>query len=330
MQVSERIQLLARLGDYMNNTDTEEWQQVITRAINHNSWFTEASVTTAIAGIAQQFLDAGALTTWVNSYVQPEAAKKVGIIMAGNIPLVGFHDFLCGFVLGHDLYIKLSTKDNVLLPHLVGKLTEWAPEAGQTIHFADNLKGCDAYIATGSNNSARYFEQYFSKYPNIIRKNRTSVAVLTGEETAEEISLLGRDIFTYYGLGCRNVTKIYVPRAYDFAKLFEGLEGYRDVMLHHKYKNNYDYHLAIYLLNKVPYMTNDFLLLVENELPYSAVSALHYEFYSTIEEAAVFLQNNDNIQLVVDNRATPFGNSQFPTLTDYADGVDTMMFLSQL
>lgn len=329
LQLEERIDLLERLGHYIQ-TDGESWQQAKRQAAQRNAWFNEDSINMAADGIATQFLHPKLLKNWIASYKQPTAPKRIGLIMAGNIPLVGFHDFLCGFVAGHILHIKLSSKDDVLLKHLGEKLIEWQPVLAESILFVDNLKGCDAYIATGSNNTARYFEQYFGKYPNIIRKNRTSVAILNGEETTEDLNELGKDIFSYYGLGCRNVTKIYLPTNYDVTKLLSGLDTYKDIIHQNKYKNNYDYFLAIYLLNRVPYYDNGFLLMVENPVPFSAVSVLHYEFYSNYRELLQNLSSDENIQCIVDNSHVKFGNSQFPSLTDYADGVDTMMFLSEL
>ena len=329
ISLTERIDLLERLGNYMAGED-EEWILTKDHAVQWNAWFSPASIDMAVNGIVQQFLQKELLTEWALSYPQPAEAKKVGIVMAGNIPLVGFHDFLCGFITGHDLYIKLSSKDEVLLKHLGEKLVSWQPALADTIHFAENLKGCDAYIATGSNNTARYFEQYFGKYPNIIRKNRTSVAVLDGNETPEQLYALGKDIFSYYGLGCRNVTKVYLPEGYEIPKLLDALHPYQDIINHNKYKNNYDYFLAIYLLNRVPYLTNDFLLLVENKVPFSAVSVLHYEFYSSKDVVIQDLQSDDNIQCIVNSAYVNYGASQAPALSDYADGADTMMFLSSL
>jgi hypothetical protein len=250
--------------------------------------------------------------------------------MAGNIPLVGFHDFLCGFISGHKLLLKLSSKDTVLMAHLIKKLSEWEPAVLRQVHTAEMLKGCDAYIATGTNNTARYFEQYFGKYPHIIRRNRTSVAVLDGTESDEELSALGRDIFTYFGLGCRNVTQICVPQGYDFTPLLRTLEAYRGFVDHNKYRNNYDYHLALYLLNRVPYLDNGSLLLVENSLPFSAVSVLHYRYYDDPEAILNEFRGSPDIQAVIGHDAIPFGTAQRPGLNDYADGVDTMAFLCGL
>jgi len=231
---------------------------------------------------------------------------------------------------GHHLTIKLSSKDNILLPHLVEKLTEWDPEVGRQIEFSEMLKGCDAYIATGSNNTARYFGQYFGKFPHIIRKNRTSIAILDGNESDEDLSKLADDVFVYYGLGCRNVTQLCLPEGYNFEKLMRAFEKYASFIDHNKYKNNYDYYLAIYLLNKVPYITNGSILLVENQLPFSAVSVLHYRFYNDKKQLEGEIIEHNDIQCIIGNGHTPFGKAQTPSLHDFADGVDTMRFLCNL
>lgn len=327
--LTERIDLLDKLGQYML-ANTEDWEQAKRIAETKNAWFDAENINLAVQHIAEQFLNKEALSAWAAKYQQANNPKKVGIVTAGNIPLVGFHDFLCGFVSGHITCLKLSSKDDALLKHLINKLTEWNLQVAEYVIVSEQLKGCDAYIATGSNNTARYFEQYFGKYPNIIRKNRTSVAVLDGNETEEDFTNIGTDIFSYYGLGCRNVTKVYLPQNYNTETLLEGLLPFKHVFEHHKYKNNFDYHLAIYLLNKVPYKTNDFLLMVENEVPFSPVGSLHYEFYDNKEALISKLHKDDSIQCVIDNSNIKYGQSQIPMLDDYADGVDTMMFLSQL
>ncbi|MBS1772286.1 MAG: acyl-CoA reductase [Bacteroidetes bacterium] len=330
LSVDKRIDLMVGLGDYISS-DNEEWIEVKHRAVSANSWFTAGNVDLAVNNIATNFLKANRLRQWVSQYPSQHAAPKlVGIVMAGNIPLVGFHDLLCGIISGHNLLIKLSTKDNILITHLLHKLSEQAPEIKEQVKIADTLKGCDAYIATGSNNTARYFEQYFGKYPNIIRKNRTSVAILDGSETPEELSLLADDIFSYFGLGCRNVTQVCLPHGYDLNILLEACKKYEDLIIHHKYKHNYDYYLAIYLLNKVPYITNNSLLMVENALPFSAVSVLHYRYYDDKQSLEKELSESDDIQCIVGKGHTAFGAAQSPQLNDYADGIDTMKFLCGL
>lgn len=329
MSLDTRINILGKLRDYILSDD-EEWIAIKDRAERENGWFTQENIETSVNNIANEFLDEQKLRDWASKYNVSEKDLTVGIVMAGNIPLVGFHDFLCVYISGKRQKVKLSSKDNILFSHMVRKMTEWDETFEQYVSIEEMLKGCDAYIATGSNNSARYFEQYFSKYPNIIRQNRTSVAVLDGTESHDDIMNLGKDIFTYFGLGCRNITKAYLPKGYEMATLLSGLEPYKDIINHNKYKNNYDYHLAIYLLNKVNFYTNDSLLMVENELPYSAVSVLHYEFYDDRAALMDTLGKDERLQCIVDGKTLTFGSSQKPSLADYADGVDTMAFLSDL
>ncbi|RYD59040.1 MAG: acyl-CoA reductase [Sphingobacteriales bacterium] len=325
----KRIELLVRLGQYILSDD-EQWMVAQQWAVSKNAWFTPGHITLALQNIAAEYLGKAKLEAWIKQYPEVTKPVKVGVVMAGNIPLVGFHDFLCGFMSGHDVYLKLSSKDEVLLRHIIHVLCDWEPAVAEQVHIADNLKGCDAYIATGSNNTARYFEQYFAKYPHIIRRNRTSVAVLDGTETKEDLTALAHDVFSYFGLGCRNITQVCVPEGYNFDNLMEAMTVYQDMIHHHKYKNNYDYYLAIYLLNRVPYLTNESLLLVENKLPFSAVAVLHYRYYNDKAELTTELTTSDDIQSISGHGFKPFGTSQIPALGDYADGVDTMDFLTHL
>jgi Acyl-CoA reductase (LuxC) len=311
-------------------SDEEQWTSVKDSAMHANPWFTAEHIELAVHNIAHEFLDKDKLTAWVGNYLLPQRTRKVGMVMAGNIPLVGFHDFLCGYLSGHLLHLKLSAKDELLLKHLINILAGWDATIADHVHIQDRLNGCEAYIATGSNNTARYFEQYFAAFPHIIRKNRTSVAILDGSETADELDGLARDVFSYYGLGCRNVSKIHVPYDYDFTKLLPALGAYERLMGLHKYKNNYDYYLAIYLLNRVPYLTNGSVLLVENEVPFSGVSVIHYQYYRDKDALIAELRGSEEIQSIVGRGFTPFGTSQRPALSDYADGVDTMAFLCSL
>jgi Acyl-CoA reductase (LuxC) len=330
MNLQQRINLLLQLGNYFIENGTE-WQNIKEKAERENGWFSQPFIELAANNIVSEFLDAKKINAFVKAYSIPDVQttpKTVGHVMAGNIPLVGFHDWLCIFLSGHRSLIKPSSKDQVLIKHIIAKLIEWDSETAKQSGFADMLKGCDAYIATGSNNTARYFEYYFSKYPNIIRRNRTSVAILTGHETTIELDKLADDIQQYYGLGCRNVTKIWVPLEYNFIPLLEALKKYSGFAEHNKYKNNYDYQLALALLNNVFYMTNGSILLVENESVFSPISQLNYSFYSgNTSEILTNLQNNRDIQCVIGNGLLPFGRAQSPTLNDFADGVDTMKFL---
>lgn len=330
MNLQERINLLIHLGEYLQG-DNPGWVAAKENAERQNGWFTQAFIGQATDSIVNNFLHAAKLEAFAAARNIPPVQlqpKTIGLVMAGNIPLVGFHDWLCIFLSGHHVKIKPSSKDAVLIHHIIDTLAGWNPSIKTQTSFSDMLKGCDAYIATGSNNSARYFDYYFSKYPHIIRRNRTSAAVLTGQETPEELGKLADDVNLYYGLGCRNVTKIWVPRHYNFVPLLDAFKKYIGFADHNKYKNNYDYQLAILLLNHQYYMTNGAILLVENEAVFSAISQLHYSFYDgNPAEIISALQNNPDIQCVIGKDAIPFGLAQNPELADFADGVDTMKFL---
>lgn len=332
MNLQDRILLLVKLGVYIQENG-DAWQQAKVKAQRQNGWFVPAFIDLAANNISQCFLQKDALTKWTAGYQFPsenQSPKNIGLVMAGNIPMVGFHDLLCCFISGNKTIIKQSTKDDVLIKHLVEKLYEWDPEVKNFISFADQLRHLDAYIATGSNNTSRYFEFYFGKYPSIIRKNRTSVAILDGTETAEELNNLADDVMLYFGLGCRNVTKLFVPTGYDFVPLLEAINKYKWAADHNKYKNNYDYNLALLMLNSKYYMCNENILLVENEQPFSPISQLNYEFYDDVETVLKGLKNNENIQTIIGHFGIPFGQTQSPSLTDYADGVDTMEWLGKL
>jgi hypothetical protein len=332
MNLQERINLLSRLGEYMLS-DTEPWQEAKEKAARESSWFIPEFVELAVKNIAESFLEKEALSNWASHYnlenIRPRP-KVVGIVMAGNIPLVGFHDMLCVFITGHIAHIKASSKDEVLIKHLVGVMASWDDEVNELISFSIMLKGCDAYIATGSNNTAGYFEYYFGKYPNIIRKNRTSVAILSGNETNEELDKLADDVYQYFGLGCRNITKLYVPVEYNFIRLLSAFKKYNYLADHHKYKNNYDYNLSIHLLNKKYYMSNESLLVVEDAPFFSPISQLNYEFYTNWDKLTASLKGKEELQCIAGHGFTSFGQVQTPSLSDYADGIDTVRFLTNL
>lgn len=331
MKLQDRISLLTRLGQYMQSQDPG-WLAVQEQASRENSWFIPVFTTTAINSIATQWLTEKQLSEWAIMEAIPNEQKspsKVGIVMAGNIPLVGFHDWLSVFISGHCAQIKLSSKDKVLFPHLLGKLFEWAPQLEMKHQVAERLNGCQAYIATGSNNSSRYFSYYFDKYPHIIRKNKTSVAILTGDESQDELESLATDVHLYFGLGCRNVTKLYLPHNYNFIPLLESLKKYNWLGEFHKYKNNYDYNLALYILNKQFYMTNGSVLLLEEKNCFAPVSQLNYEFVENFELLSNQLPTHSDVQAIVGKGFLPFGQSQHPRLFDYADGVNTLDFLNK-
>ncbi|RYY38922.1 MAG: acyl-CoA reductase [Chitinophagaceae bacterium] len=297
------------------------------------NWFTEAFIGLSVGNIRNAFLRREALEELATRYAIPDQQaqpKKVGLVLAGNLPLVGFHDVLCTFLAGHIAYIKLSSKDAVLLPVLLDAAREWFPASSEHLIVSDRIANCDAYIATGSNNSSRYFEAYFGKYPHIIRKNRTSVAILNGNESAAELEKLADDICQYFGLGCRNVTQLWVPEGYDFEPLVRALDKYKELEHHNKFRNNYDYQLAMHILERRYYMTNGSVLLLEKESPFAPISQVHYQFYKNRADAESALANNDEIQCIVGEGHTPFGEAQCPAVDTFADGVDTLRFLLSL
>ena len=325
-----RIELATRLGEYIISGEPG-WMKAKQEAALINPWFIPQFIDLACENIAGHFLNPEKLNAWTSSYsIKPKNPKTVGIVMAGNIPLVGFHDFLSVFMSGHKAMVKPSSKDETLIRHLVQKLNEWNNDVNEFVVFEDMLKGADAYIATGSNNSARYFEYYFSKYPHIIRRNRTSVAVLDSTETPGELEKLGDDVHLYFGMGCRNVTKLFVPKDYDFIPLLSAFNKYNYFKDHNKYKNNYDYNLTLHILNRKFYMSNESIILFENPSIFSPISQLNYEFYTEKNTVAQNLKSLDDLQSTIGHGYIPFGQAQLPSLTDYADGVDTLKFLTNL
>ncbi len=338
MTLKQRIALLTQLGEYLLSGD-ELLKAFMTRTQYNNAWLTVENCEKSAKAIGKYFLQQAPLEEWAKAYNVEEntLSKKVGIVMAGNIPLVGFHDLLAIFLTGHQSIIKLSDKDRFLIPQLIKKMGEWNEASKPYFEIVERLTGFDAVIATGSNNSARYFEQYFGKYPNIIRKNRNAIAILDGTESIADLYALGNDVFEYYGLGCRNVSKIYVPRDFNFDPLLEAFHEYNSIVLNNKYKNNFDYNYAMLILNKVPYKANGCIILTENEAITSRIASLHYEFYDKADNLVVEInRRTEEIQCVVAKmelpniQTIPFGKAQRPQLTDYADGVDTMEFLINL
>lgn len=331
LNLQQRIDILCRLGDYMLGNE-KKWDTAKETASAANPWFIPEFIDHAVKNIATFFLNKPRLEEWLKKYDLPptqETVKTVGITMAGNIPLVGFHDFLCTFVSGHRQAVRMSSKDNILPRHIFETLEEWSPETGQYLEIRELLKGCDAYIATGSNNTARYFEYYFRKYPHIIRKNRTAVAILSGTETQAALEQLADDVYLYFGLGCRNVSKIFVPEGYDFIPLLGAFRKYDHLIENHKYKHNYDYNLAMHIVNQKFYMTNGSILLSENQSVFSPISQLNYQYYTGTDTIYQSL-NPEDIQAITGTAKIPFGTLQSPTLADYADGIDTMQFLKGL
>jgi hypothetical protein len=338
LKTTQLINAFSALGEYLLNPD-DQLLAIIETEHHYNAWFTPENVKRAVTSIAKS-LNAADLTAWLSKYPIDKnvGGKKVGLILAGNIPLVGFHDILCVLATGNYALIKASSQDARLIKYILNKLVEIEAAFGGQYSFVERLENFDAVIATGSNNTSRYFEYYFSKVPHIIRKNRNSVAVLTGNETEGQLVELGHDIFDYYGLGCRNVSKLLVPKDYSFNFFFESIQSYYPIINHNKYNNNYDYNKSIYLVNMAKHLDNGFLLVKEDENWVSPLAVLFYEHYNNISSAEQKINDeNDKIQCVVSalplkisNQVVNFGMSQQPALWDYADGIDTMDFLSNL
>lgn len=331
MKLIERFDLLEKLRNYLVQDNTE-LHETIENAHYYNSWFTPEYIRLSINNIAQQFLNKGVLDAVAGQYGLRDSTpnpRRVGLVMAGNIPLVGFHDFLCIFLSGHYQSIKLSSKDSILMKHIVEILLRFQPAFQPYVQFAESLTGCDAYIATGSNNTSRYFQQYFAKYPHIIRKNRTAIAILDGMETAEELNALSDDIQLYFGLGCRNVSQIWVPEGYDFLPLLNALGKYDHYLENHKYKHNYDYVLTINMMNREQYFTNGSIVLSPNRSPFAGIANVNYAYYQKIDQVINEL-NPDDLQVILGHDFKPFGQAQCPGFFDYADGVDTMAFLMNI
>ena len=333
MNLQNRIEVLVKLGEYIRS-NTEEWNLTVKNAALHNTWFTEEFINLAAQNITECFLSEELLSQWCKHYHLDDLIKpvNVGIVMAGNIPLVGFHDMMCVFISGHRQTIKLSSKDNILLKYLIDIMSRINPQTADFISISDHLKACDAYITTGGNQSADQFERYFGKYPNIIRRNRTSVAILDGKESTQELDKLSDDVHLYFGLGCRNVTKLYIPANYDFVPLIQAFNKYsyfRDIS---KYANNYDYQLSLLLLNNIKYMSSESTLLTEQSSLLSPIGMLYYEQYDNKKTLTEKLRHEESIQCMVGNGEglIPFGKAQQPELFQYADGKDTLQFLLSL
>ena len=319
-----------------NDLFFDEFASLVTLSQSYNGWFTPEQVKFSVQSWAKALTEDN-LNQWLSNYdfskIEP---KKVGLVLAGNIPLVGFHDFLSVLISGHDVLVKTSSNDQHLLKFLAKYLIAIQPELNSKITFVEGkLEGFDAVIATGSNNTARYFEYYFKDKPSIIRKNRNSVAVLDGTETFEDLVGLGEDIFRYFGLGCRNVSKLFVPKDYNFDNFFKAMYEYRDVIQYEKYANNYDYNKAVFLMSNFQLLDNEFLTIKEDVSYASPISSVFYEFYENLEEITTRLNADaEQIQCVVSKNLIPnsvtFGQTQQPRLWDYADNVDTLAFLNNL
>lgn len=351
MLLEKRINAFSLLGDFLsqftrnkieqkedvanNNLFFEAFNMQIKRAKETNAWFTEDNVLFAFESWTK-LLNSKNLNQWLTHYnLEHINSKTIAIIMAGNIPLVGFHDFLSVLIAGHSVLVKQSSNDKHFLPLIAKYLEHVDPGFKGKITFTTKLENFDAVVATGSNNTARYFDYYFGKYPHIIRKNRNGVAILTGKETSEELELLGEDIFRYFGLGCRSVSKLFVPKDYDFDALFNALFKYKDIINYKKYENNYTYNKAVYLMSLFQLLENGFIMLKEDKSYASPIASLFYEFYDDLDTLKTKLSNEkEQIQVIVSNEtivdSVAFGSTQQPQLNDYADGVDTLEFLLNL
>ncbi|MGV8814169.1 MAG: acyl-CoA reductase [Gelidibacter sp.] len=352
MDLQQRINAFVKLGEFIQQFSTESFKtnenitgndlffdgfkHQIKLAHEHNGWFTKENICFSLNGWSKSLTDVS-INEWIAKYSFNDITpKKVAIIMAGNIPLVGFHDFLSVLISGHDVVVRQSSNDKHLLPYLAKYLEHIEPAFKGKIKFTEEkLTDFDAVIATGSDNTARYFEHYFKGKPSIIRKNRNSVAILTGEETDEEMKSLSEDIFRYYGLGCRNVSKLFVPNGYNFDAFFKGVYEWHPIINQHKYANNYDYNKAVYIMSEFDLLENGFLMIKEDTSYSSPIATLFYEYYNDINALKQQLKDiENNIQCIVSKGITDnsvaFGQTQFPQLWNYADNVDTIAFLLKL
>ena len=350
--IQNRINTFSELGKFLNQFSRKEvkkgenilnnelffdgFKHQMKLAKENNSWFTKENILFSLESWTKALSKVN-LNTWIkSSYVSNQSSKTIAIIMAGNIPLVGFHDFLSVLISGHSVLVKQSSNDKHLLPFLA-KYLEHADESfkGKITFTEEKLEGYDAVIATGSNNTARYFEYYFKDKPNIIRKNRNSVAVIQGNESEQDFENLSEDIFWFFGLGCRSVSKLFVPRNFNFDLFFQGMYNQRDKMNNAKYANNYDYNKAVYLMSEFDILENGFLMIKEDESYASPIATVFYEYYDDAENLKIKLhEDQDKIQCIVANNfienEIKFGQTQHPKLWDYADGINTLEFLSTI
>lgn len=341
MNLQDRIKLLDALGRKLTELlkDEAKYNALLTKVANDNPWFIAPFTKFALSAIISRFLDAEKLKTWVSKYniSHTTVPKNIALTMAGNIPLVGFHDFLCTFVSGHKAMIKLSSKDKILLPFILDLMLQIDPAFSNYFELVNGPhKKIDAVIATGSNNTSRYFEYYFGKYPNIIRKNKNSVAIITGNESQEELEALGQDVFLYFGMGCRSVSKILVPKDYDIWQLKSAWKNFDYLMNHHKYANNYIYNKSIMMVNQEDFIDFEYLLVQQNINQISSpVGMLYYDFYKKEQLNDRLLEMKSDVQVFVSVHKLNFetmlpGQNQLPALDNYADNIDTMHFLNQL
>ncbi|WP_298497956.1 acyl-CoA reductase [uncultured Algibacter sp.] len=352
MKLQERINAFVKLGDFLrqfsnediqkednvehNDTFFDGFKHQLKLAKEHNGWFTEENIQFALKSWSDA-LTSNNLNTWLKPYnIENVNPKQVAIIMAGNIPLVGFHDFLSVLISGHKVLVKQSSNDKHLLPYLAKYLEYVEPQFKGNISFTEaKIENFDAVIATGSNNTARYFEYYFKGKPSIIRNNRNSIAVITGIETKDDLINLSDDIFRYYGLGCRNVSKLFVPKGYKFDAFFEAIYHWHPIVEKAKYANNYDYNKAVYLMSEFDMLENGFFMIKEDQSFASPIATLFYEQYEDLSKLKEYLKSKkEQIQCIVSKgfleNEIAFGETQKPELWDYADDVDSIEFLSAI
>ncbi len=330
-----RILALEKLGKWMQNLDAES-KSFLESLSFKNPWYTYDNVIKQFHVIGSS-LSIENLTQWVSPYQAVDNSKTVGLILAGNLPLVGFHDILVTLIMGFNAQIKVSSDDAGLTSFVLTRLIQIEPDFNQKIQIVETLSNFDLVIATGSNNTARYFEYYFGKKPNVIRKNRNSIAILHGDESKEELTKLGSDIFDYFGMGCRSVSKLFIPQDFEISRFFEAVEEFKDVANHYKYNNNYDYNKSIYLINGDKHYDNGFLLLKEDKNNTSPLAVVFYERYDDISKVESEMNTiKDQIQCIVSSKPLaldiptfPLGQSQCPSLSDYADGINTLEFLDK-
>lgn len=345
MDLNARIKAFVELGKRMLNDSKPDcgsnFEKIVEEASIHNPWFTNDNVYFAIDSIANHWLSAETLNSFVNkypkSYFEPAESKKVVVIMAGNIPFAGFHDLFCVLLTGHRFLGKISSKDGHLMNAVIDFLIDINPEFKDLIELSEvTLHGFDAVIATGSDNSSQYFDYYFKKYPKIIRRNRNSIAVLTGNETDDDLKSLGDDIFLYFGLGCRSISKLMVPKGYNFNPMLKAFKAWQNLDSHNKYMNNYEFQKTLNQMNLISHIDTDFFLLKQHESISSTVGVLHYQEYESIDDVKKYLElHKEAIQCIVSDtkvlpNAIPFGMSQNPAIDEFADGIDTIEFLSKL
>lgn len=341
MNLSERKEAFIKLGNKIDelltceSDNNEDCLNKFLIASDYNEWFTKEHILFSLRAISNNLSDEN-IDFWLKKYpnIEKIKRKRVGVVAAGNIPLVAFHDLLCVLIAGHELMMKLSSKDDKLMTAITDLLIEINPEFKDLVSFEnEQLHNFDAIIATGSDNTAKYFEYYFGKYHNIIRKNRNSIAVLSGNESEQDLKKLADDIMMYFGLGCRNVSKLFLPQGYDIQKIFKHLYAYKHFNDHNKYANNYTYNKSIYLMNKVPFWENGFTILKEDTGMSSPISVVYFEYYNCLKDVKTRLDaDKNNIQCIVANpdlipNSVDFGEAQKPKLWDYADDIDTMQFL---